>query len=112
MILMTFSISVLFPIWQSSSKSNIVLYDREKFNQMLVTQPLEWDTFEEYVISDFTFHLLVFELHMQELLENNYFAYPRNNIMADNYVKGQTYIKYSEVIRLYFCPDSPFCVIF
>jgi hypothetical protein len=112
MTLITFAISILFPIKRSFHKSKVVSYDRFNFNRLLLTQPKEWDIFEAGIIADFASHLLVFELHMQELVENIYYLSPGTNVMSDNYVKGQTYIKYSEVIRLYFCSDSPFCVIF
>lgn len=98
------------PMKRAFSRSNILLYDREKFNKILLNQPEEWDQFEAGVIADFKFSSLVFELHVQELLEQIYLSAPQNNVLADNFVKGQTYIKYSEVIRLYFCLDSPFCV--
>ena len=112
MTLFTFTISVILPIKTSYSRSNILLYNRENFNKMLTTQPEDWDKFEEAVIADFKFPLLIFELHIQELLEQIYNTSVQNNVLSDNFVKGQNYIKYSEIIRIYFCLDSPFCVRF
>jgi hypothetical protein len=110
MTIVTFYVSVWVPIMRSNSRSKILLYDREDFNKIIKTQPPSWDQFESGVVADFKFSLLLFELHMQELLEQVYRSSSQNNILADNLVKGQNYIKYAEVIRIYFCLDSPFCV--
>ena len=107
---LTFFVSVWIPNMRSNSRSKILLYNREDFNNILKTQPSSWDQFEAAVVADFRFSSLLFEMHMQELLEQVYRASVQSNVLADNLVKGQNYIKYAEVIRIYFCPDSPFCV--
>ena len=110
MTLFSFIISIIRPLIQSM-KSPPEYKERSQFDFIMNNTTL-FEIFKESTIADFTTQYIIFELHMQEVMDQSAKAIGMNNVPSDMFVSEDILVKYGEIFRLYFCYDSPFYVCY
>lgn len=106
----SFIINIIGPIVRSYQHDRLHK-DKEQFD-LIIQNPSLLEVFKQSTVPDFTFHYVVFEYHLQEIMKQASELVGMNNVPSDTPVDASLRGKYGDIVRLYFCYDSPFMVLF